>query len=896
MKKKRPYLITTGIVLLLFFILFLAKGIFPFGNHSLIWGDMHDQITAFYYHFYDCFHGNASLLIDFSTSGGINFLGIMAYYILSPFSFLVLLFDRDQIYLAVSIIIALKVLLASLTSLYFIRTFFKKLPNMLAVLLAIIYAFSGYTMIMYQITPWMDAVYMLPLIMIGLKKVLDGESPVFYLVTLTISIILCFYISYMIVIFIFFASMFYLLVYKKKGERKKGVLALGITTILAMAMSAFIVLPAYKQISVSSRLDFNIDTLLNSGTGPIVDKTSFFAPEALYLLAFLLLLIDWKKHRKFLSWFLPTLLVMLIPYVIEPVNKIWHFGSYAFFPYRMGLIAIFLLMVGAGYYFNQWKDHTTLVDTKRKAMSVMMSLLVMTSLIVVTVFTYQRFQAAVNGLTISEDRFLIFFLGFMTLAVMVGIYVVLYLNHKKNGFVLFLMLLMTCTHLSCISFLYMGIDSDQGYLMGQYEDLQKFGHTHREGDYYRVKTLTSKLIMNSGMVSNYHTLDHFTSLTDRNNLETLKKLGYSSMWVKTFSRGGSLFTDALFANKYILTKVKLDDDQEFLEYYRYVDQYGELYLYEAKITPSYGYFIQENATIFDKKNAFAAQNALYHAVTGSSDALFKIHDQFTLENLKQKSKGENFEYHIIDDERYSYLTMELDVTEKSIVYLDMLKSLVNTDNYDIYQKFNIYINDQLYRKDYPTENDNGLLKIGTFENEKLLIKIELKRDVELHNLTIGEMNVGRYNQFLEEYQVDSKIEYDRNHLRANVTSDQRKIYFLPVTYNEGYRVKVNGKEQEVVRVFENYLGVEVGEGTSQIEFTYTPEGMKFGLVLSAISLIVTFVIVKFGIYKKMLTSNFLTTVAWWIYLVLYLLALLIVYVLPTIFFILSYFIYIHLPL
>ena len=146
MKNKKPYIITLLIALAIFLIIFISKGIFPFGSNSLIWGDMHDQITAFYYHFYDSIYGNKSLLVDFSTSGGINFIGILAYYILSPFSLITLLFPRDQIYLVVSIIIALKIITASITCLYFIRTYFKKTSCWLSVFLALIYAFSGYSL------------------------------------------------------------------------------------------------------------------------------------------------------------------------------------------------------------------------------------------------------------------------------------------------------------------------------------------------------------------------------------------------------------------------------------------------------------------------------------------------------------------------------------------------------------------------------------------------------------------------------------------------------------------------------------------------------------------------------------------------------------------------------
>ena len=130
MRKLKPYIYTSLIVVLILTVLFCVKGIYPFGHNSLIWGDMHDQITAFYYHLYDAVYDNKSLLIDFTTSAGINFFGILAYYILSPFSLLVLLIPRSDIYLMVSVIIALKILMCSITCLYFLRTYFKNMPSL----------------------------------------------------------------------------------------------------------------------------------------------------------------------------------------------------------------------------------------------------------------------------------------------------------------------------------------------------------------------------------------------------------------------------------------------------------------------------------------------------------------------------------------------------------------------------------------------------------------------------------------------------------------------------------------------------------------------------------------------------------------------------------------------
>ena len=71
---------------------------------------MHEQITAMYYHFYDAVHGSSSLLVDFNSGGGISFIGIIAYYIASPFTLVLLLFPRDMLTNAVSLTVMLKII------------------------------------------------------------------------------------------------------------------------------------------------------------------------------------------------------------------------------------------------------------------------------------------------------------------------------------------------------------------------------------------------------------------------------------------------------------------------------------------------------------------------------------------------------------------------------------------------------------------------------------------------------------------------------------------------------------------------------------------------------------------------------------------------------------------
>lgn len=885
---KRAYIVTILLVFVIFLFLFIGKGIFPFGKNSLIWGDMHDQITAFYYHFYDSFYGNSSLLIDFTTSGGVNFFGVLCYYILSPLSFLLLLFPREDIYLAVSIIVALKVLISSLTCLYFIRFYFKKLPSFLSIFLAICYAFSGYSLSMYQITPWIDIVYLFPLLMIGFKKVLDLQKPTWYILILTLSFICCFYISVMLIFFLLLSASFYLFIYKEKEERKKGILALGISTILSLLLSLFVLVPSYMQISISSRLGFRLGELLNSRAGPLTDKISFFMFGGIVYLGILFLLKHLKKDSKFFLWYFSTCLIVGIPVIIEPINKLWHFGSYAFFPYRFGFIMIFLLIIGScqGYTLElEVKDK----KKKKREHPFLIIFVTLISSIVISFCTYNNyydFQSALSKLTISTDHSLLWFLLTTTLLVFLTCYFIYRYTKSNRTLCTCCVAVITLVHILNNSFLYFGVDFNQEKLMSQYESLTELSKTYEEGNYYRVKNLSSNFMMNSGMVMKYHTLDHFTSLTDRNNLQSLKKLGYSSMWVKTFSKGGTLFSDAILANRYILSRSPIESP-----YYQFVQSYGNLKFYEHLKTPSYGYLIDKNIDILDEENSFTIQNQMYQAIRKSKEDIFKIYDDWQLDNIKKTEKDEKISYQIIDEDAYNFIEQTIPIHQKQVLYLEILKDLDNTINSEIYQKFNIYVNDQLWQKNALTANNNGVIDLGTFEHEDVDIKIELLGDIEISNLTLATMDVLKYESFIEENYVPLKIKYNKNKIQIEVTSEKNQILFLPISYNDGYESVVNQQKVSVEKVFGNFVGIPLEKGDNKIEISFLPPGFKISTTISVFALLVTVLFLHKKWYFKLLESSTFQKVASVCYYSIYSFFILFAYVGLTIVFILSHFIY-----
>lgn len=884
--KKKDYLYTGLVSLCILAVVFILKGIFPFGNNSVLIGDMHDQITPFYYHLHDVFYGSKSLLIDYSTSGGINFIGILAYYIISPFSILALLIPRENIYLIMPIIVAFKITACSLTCLYFIRKYFKNIPPTLQGLLSIIYAFSGYGLIMYQITAWIDAMYMFPLLMVGLKKVLDYEKPTFYIITLTLSLIFSFYVTVMSLMFIFLASIIYIYVYKEKEDRKKIVASLGISTLLSVLIALFIILPSYIEISSSSRIGFKLASLLNSKTGPLSDKLSMISFGGVVYLGLILLFKNYKKNEKFLKFYGPTLLLMVIPLIIEPVNKVFHFGTYASFPYRNGFIMMFLLILGACYAFNNYEERKDEGFEINKYASIFACV---ASCILIYRFSlryYNRFQSTIFRLSISFDSKLIIVLLVTTALATMTAFSILSLNKKLNKLTIVLLSIVSIVHITTNTYIYIANDSHQKELNGQYKLLGSISKDHQKGDYYRIKNNLEGLVTNNGMVMKYNTLEHFTSLTNKNNLASNKKLGYSSEWVKTRSSGSNLLIDYVMGNRYILSDTKISSP-----YYHQLKQYDGARLYELKSDSTFGVLLDKNDSLLDKNNSFEVANSLYKNVTGSDEDIFTIDSVFVNDNIKATTlKNGLINYEITDDEYYAYFEKDVIVTGKKNLYLEIVHSPNNDQNFRINNAFNLYVNNKLVKTDAFTEPKNGTIDLGIFENKRVNIKLELKKDVILKEIVVGLMDTEKYENFVETSRMDNDIKFNKNKvtLKINNNSDKKKVLFVPIVNDGNYKATLNGKGVKVLKVYDNYVGIEVNPGVNNIKLTYMPKTFIPALIVSVIALIMTVVLIKTGLYFKITEVDILKDMSYYIYLFMYIGFIFIAYILMILCFLISY--------
>ena len=94
----------------------------------------------------------------------------------------------------------------------------------------------------------------------------------------------------------------------------------------------------------------------------------------------------------------------------------------------------------------------------------------------------------------------------------------------------------------------------------------------------------------------------------------------------------------------------------------------------------------------------------------------------------------------------------------------------------------------------------------------------------------------------------------KNSFSATVLRDKETLVFFSIPYDKGWSATVNGKAVDIEKVNVGFMAVPVGEGESQIVFTYKTPGLTLGIAvsLSAILLFIIYLAAAFVLLIPML--------------------------------------------
>lgn len=855
LKKILPFIVPPLVVMLIMGFAFYRNDLYPFGDGTVSWCDMSQQVIPLLTDFKDILSGKDGIFLNFHNAGGMNLWGVFFFFIASPYTLLVLLADKADVIYLVNIMTVLKLMTAAVTAQIYFRTCQKKLSPYISSVLSIVYAFCGYGMFYYQNNIWLDMMYLFPLLMVAFKELFEKKRIIPYTVMLTLMMIVNYYISYMIVIFILLFMAVCCWRYRKEEKYKDVPCRFIIGSLLGALLSAVVWIPCFLQFLSSGRSK-SVIMQIESADFFSNYQTTFClllstASVAVIVLVFLL---DGKKRSKRLNTDLIMLFLMLIPIIIEPANLMWHTGSYMSFPCRYAFITIFFALICAGYFLSS----ENAIAKEKKNCDHFIIFLMLAALI----YGFYRFSEGfvennrdgmakyTKSLWQDSTAFELWLEFFVVAAVF---YTIITLLHKKGWiskkiFALFLAMFVAAESYANVN-VYM-ITPDMNYPERSYyhHNIMDLSDRIEDNDgFYRVKTSSKLFEVNLVGSMGYNSLSHYTSLTSRDYMYMMKQLGYSSYWMEVGSYGGTELTDALLSVKYLIEKndgITNNADSVYSnKIYEIVPT--EYYLPLGIVTDADLSGSEELST----GTRSDVQKKLFEQLFGGNgDELITDYEYDSIYGIQDDSvMSPSFTFNSSSD--FSYMDYEIKVTDKQTLYFDCFDKLSNNLAESINGSFMVTVNGRSIQTDYPSQSSNGLLKLGEFENEEVNVRVTLNKNItNCRSYGVFGLHHDVLQKALEQVNTAGLTDNDGK-LSGSVNAKAGQKCVLQIPYQEGLKIKVNGESVSYSKIFGDLVCFDLQEGENSITVTNVPKGFYAGLALTILGVALT--VGYFFIRKKL---------------------------------------------
>lgn len=713
MKKYIKYIIPSIITYIILFVVLYSNNLYPFGEYSIVNVDADYQYIPVLYKIFDLLHGHGNLFYsDIGLGNNIFISMVIQGSLFSPVNLLLYFTSRSNIINYYNIIIVVKLCLISLTSYIYLNKKFK-VDYFYKVMGSVIYTFCGFIILNFFNMMWLDSVILFPLIMMFLDELFTKDKYMGFIITLSLSLIITYYISYFILVFIVFYSFIYIFLnVKSKEKRKKIIFRLGASTLIALLISSFSLIPSLYQTFISSRFSSSGGSSL---FGAVMNKSFYLLFSPLFIILSVLYISKYKYNKLAIYRFCLLLFLYVIGIIVEPINVLMHGGSFWDFPFRYGFITVFILMIGSFKYIEKYG-----IKGSRKY-SIIKVLLIS----IVTVFLIYYFKNNIDVI-INEHIVLKFnnkdiYYKIIIIVLLVFLLFIIALS-IGNRYLKYISLGIT----SCIS-IYMFCSFTMYYEYGYYLSINanKYNNEINVKHDGRYKVDYTIYTPDYGFILDVDTLDNWLHILPNGEVGTYRKLGYETSDTCIRSYGGTIFTDWLFNFKYLISNRNKDD-----ELYELVEKNNGKYLYKYKYNENNG-IVFDNINDIEFLGSFELQNTLYKNI-------------FNREN------------NIVDISNYNDLNIKYDIKDKGILYL-------KTNDYDSIKC--IKVNDS-----YVYDFDNYIKELGMFDaGTSLDIQVILNDKSEISY----KLGFVRLDDVLG---LNSNVEYDNDTYYVNSNDEDNYLF------------------------------------------------------------------------------------------------------------------------
>ena len=851
-----------GFTFLAFLILMIVKGFAPFGDSSMLYSDAYHQYYPFFVAFRRALRSGESLLYSWDVGLGMDYLGLIAYYLASPLNLLSVLLPEGWTLAYFSFLVPLKLSLASMFFALFLKKIYGKEDLGLS-LFGCFYGLCAWSLAYLWNIMWLDTFALLPLVMLGMVSLLTERKFLLYTLSLFLSILSNYYIGLFTCIFVLL-SFFCYEICRWNGFKKFFIdlLLMGLFSALAICMTAALELPALAalqttQSSVNSfpqgfRLNIAdedtwkglLDAMrqvagnMNGGLEPSFKEGLPNLYCGLFANAFGILFFFHRNIRiRDKICCLLLLAFFNVSFIIRQLDYIWHgFHFTNMIPYRFSFLYSFVLL------YMAYRAYLLKEDFK----------------------VWQIITAGVLAIGLaacSDSRLDTMYLAYNGAFLLLYLFVLLYPHLFKRpsvledeeevadnpqtnmlhtsqyrSFLLIVIALELVLNLINFGAAFPGTTTAFYPRGKEYSaSMIRYMHEREWGElFFRAETTHSQTL-NDGALNNYHGISTFTSSANVRVTEFMKRLGYGAK--NTYNRycyeESSPVADLFLGIKYMIER---SNQVEENPYFQDLHSYGDVHLLKNTAYLPLGFLAEPelaNLSFAGDDNNFTFQNQLFQTATGLEDYVWyhmygnvltitaadaTVSDMtpggYCTYTTDSTGGRINYQYQVTMD---GFMCVDLDLSERNDFTLWLNGNELYSENYSLPQMLAV-----------------SQVKVGD------VVDVALSCDAyESGNMQISAAILDE-TAFRKGYEVLNRsvlelTDFTTTRLSGTIQCDRDGLLYTSIPQNGNWRVYVDGKAAETVLVGEAMTAVYLEEGYHEVIFRYRNPAFTIGCVISLLS-------------------------------------------------------------
>lgn len=852
-KRNRHLLLCFFVPAIILFVSYAFFGVYPFGKNSVLSLDLNAQYVYYYDYMYDVIAGKESLFYSWSRTLSGEMMGIIGYYVASPFMLSMYLFPREMITEGLLTIMVAK---AGMTGLCF-GLFLDKSRHtgrLTTIIISSSYALCSYFITQTMNPMWLDGVMILPIIALAIENLCKKGKFGLLVFALSYGFITNFYIGYMLGIFSAIYFVYYIFAiqtYEDKPFSERAIKAgiFGISAISAILISMFMILPVVKSLSLGkfefSDPDYTVTenfNIINTFGKLLPNSYDTVRMEGLPFIytgtTVLVLAICYFAHKKISarerigSGILLGL--MLVFMYIRPVDMFWHGGQMPnWLPYRYSFMISFLLATFAAEAFER------LETLKNKVIA-----LSTVGIIGVALYFESLNLEKLDGIEVI--------LPAIGIVAFTGIFLYVLKKDYHNGsiavalavFVGVELFFNTITSLDKADrdIVYSTRPSYTDIILPTREVVTEV--YNRDESFFRMEKTFHRAV-NDPMALRMYGMSHSSSTLNAKAIMLLQELGYTSR--SHFSRydGATPVTDDIFGVKYVLNKgEKLLLPTWYEKQFSLSDlrELGELEeditVYENDDAMPFAYLgtdeISDVLLMLNPTNPFTNQNDILSALCGERFDVFvpTEYPEQTEKNInKSRTTDDHDGFKKDKSSNDSYIDFKITAKQTGPLYMYI------STKYE--RKVKVY-SDKL---DAFALDNSHIAYLGDLERgETVEIRLKLEEEElyaeKFYFYSLDKNMLKTATAALHEKNANTTVtRVSGSDLEITCESADGDLLFTTIPYEEGWTAYVDGKKAELSEVLGGLLAVEIPAGNHKIELKFFPAGLKTGLVLTLSGLI-----------------------------------------------------------